>query len=84
MEKDNTRKQKKRRVLSDKSMFIAFDRPQRGKRKSDSFTIENNIKMQLSAFMVSKSLEPLINKEIINRSNLCKYKKIIKNILKNT
>ena len=73
MEKDNTRKQKKRRVLSDKSMFIAFDRPQEKKQK-----------MQLSAFMVSKSLEPLINKEIINRSNLCKYKKIIKNILKNT
>ena len=40
--------------------------------------------MQLPAFMASKSLEQLINKEIINRSNLCKYKKIIKNILKNT
>lgn len=61
-DKENTR------VLSATAVFKAFGRPRKG--------INNRLKIngtKLPPFMASKSLEPLINQEIMKRTNLIEF-----------
>lgn len=58
------------RLVSQDSVFKAFDRPRRGKRISRQTNIEN---MELPAFLESKNLYPLITEEDSARITPVKY-----------
>ena len=60
--------EKNTRILSSTSIFSAFERPQRGNREQDTFEYKNEL-IKLPPFLASKTLYPLINKELLGLIN---------------
>ena len=63
---------KNTRILSSTSIFSAFERPQRGNREQDTFEYKNEL-IKLPPFLASKTLYPLINRELLGLINKIEF-----------